>query len=92
MAGDYKRAYEEMRKMVSMYQDKLVPKALERIECLMKNQIAVRCADCQHCALEYKEPNFGEPSKYVRVCLLHDHETTLDDYCSRGESKWGDTK
>ena len=45
------------------------------------------CKDCQHCALEFKEQRFGEPSKYVRVCLLHDHETTLDDYCSLGLRK-----
>ena len=48
-----------------------------------------RCKDCQHCALEFKEQRFGEPSKYVRVCLLHDHETTLDDYCSWGLRKGG---
>ena len=47
----------------------------------------VRCKDCQHCALEFKEQRFGEPSKYIRVCLLHDHETTLDDYCSFGVRK-----
>lgn len=47
----------------------------------------VHCKDCQHCALEFKEQRFGEPSKYIRVCLLHDHETTLDDYCSFGVRK-----
>ena len=46
-----------------------------------------RCKDCQHCALEFKEQRFGEPSQYIRVCLLHDHETTLDDYCSFGVRK-----
>ena len=47
----------------------------------------VHCKDCQHCALEFKEQRFGEPSQYIRVCLLHDHETTLDDYCSWGLRK-----
>ena len=46
-----------------------------------------RCADCQHCALEYTDQGFGYPSRPTRVCIIHDHETKLDDYCSWAKRK-----
>ena len=49
-----------------------------------------RCADCQHCALDYADQGFGYPTKPIRVCIIHDHETTLDDYCSWARRKDGD--
>ena len=49
----------------------------------------VRCADCQHCALDYADRGFGYPTKPIRVCIIHDHETTLDDYCSWARRKDG---
>ena len=48
-----------------------------------------RCADCQHCALEYEDQGFGYPSRPTRVCIIHDHETKLDDYCSWARRKDG---
>ena len=48
------------------------------------------CADCQHCALDYADQGFGYPTKPIRVCIIHDHETTLDDYCSWARRKDGD--
>lgn len=47
----------------------------------------VRCKDCLHCGFDYIEQGFGYPSIPIRVCLLHYHETTLEDYCSYGEAK-----
>ena len=49
----------------------------------------VRCADCQHCALDYADQGFGYPTKPIRVCIIHDHETKLDDYCSWARRKDG---
>ena len=49
----------------------------------------IHCADCQHCALDYAEQGFGYPTKPIRVCIIHDHETTLDDYCSWARRKDG---
>ena len=48
------------------------------------------CADCQHCALDYADRGFGYPTKPIRVCIIHDHETTLDDYCSWARRKDGE--
>ena len=51
--------------------------------------IVTHCADCQHCALDYADRGFGYPTKPIRVCIIHDHETTLDDYCSWARRKDG---
>lgn len=50
----------------------------------------VHCADCQHCYIDYADQGFGYPTKPIRVCIIHDHETTLDDYCSWARRKDGD--
>lgn len=87
MANNYKHLYEQMKKIVCMYQDEIVPLMRKNMERLGRN--IVRCADCQHCALDYADQGFGYPSKPVRVCIIHDHETTLDDYCSWARRKDG---
>lgn len=48
MAENYKHLYEQMKKVVTMYQDEIVPGMWREIEDLEKNQIKVRCKDCKH--------------------------------------------
>lgn len=47
MAENYKLLYEQMKKIVTEYQDKVVPCLREIIKYLEKNQIKVRCKDCK---------------------------------------------
>jgi hypothetical protein len=45
MAENYKHLYEQMKKMVAMYQDEIVPGMREQLEKCVK---VVRCKDCKH--------------------------------------------
>lgn len=49
MAENYKHLYEQMKKMVAMYQDEIVPGLRKTIEEMERNRVeVVRCKDCVH--------------------------------------------
>ena len=48
MAENYKLLYQQMKKVVTTYQDEVVPGLRKIIEDLEKNQIKVRCYECVH--------------------------------------------
>ncbi len=80
MAENYKHLYEQMKKMVTMYQDKIVPGMREQLE---KRVEVVRCKDCKHfgghgaCHCHAADEN-GTPI-FVRE----------NDFCSYGERREG---
>lgn len=82
MAENYKMLYEQMKKIVTTYQDEVVPGLRKIIEDLEKNQITVRCKDCDW----YRQnedicvnPKCG---KSWYGCIV-----PPDHYCSYGERK-----
>jgi hypothetical protein len=85
MAENYKHLYEQMKKMVAMYQDEIVPGMRKSIEELEKNQIKVRCKDCQF-------SKYFEESG-TRKCRTQGglYRTVQDDdFCSYGERREGE--
>ena len=78
MAENYKLLYEQMKKMVAMYQDEIVPGMRKTIEDLEKNQIKVRCKDCWKWY-----PYNGGGSHDCPFCGYPDE----DDFCSYGEKR-----
>lgn len=46
MPENYKQRYEQMKKLVTQYQDEIVPGLRKKIEELEQNQVKVRCLDC----------------------------------------------
>lgn len=49
MADNYKHLYEQMKKMVEMYQDELVPGLRKKIEELEQSRVeVVLCEGCKH--------------------------------------------
>ena len=48
MAEDYKLLYEQMKKIVSAYQDDVMPKMRTLVKQLEGNQIEVRCKECEN--------------------------------------------
>ena len=83
MAENYKHLYEQMKKMVAMYQDEMVPGMRKQIEVLEKNQIGVRCKDCKR-----KESVLCPMSATYEDYPWHD--TKDDDFCSYGERREGE--
>lgn len=87
MAENYKRLYEQAKKMLVMYQDEIVPGFREKIEDMEKNMAeVVRCKDCRYwhedaLACEYlpRSENGTRPAWYG------------DDFCSYGERKTDET-
>lgn len=77
MAENYKHLYEQMRKMVAMYQDEVVPGLRNTIEDLKKNQIQVRCKDCVYWDGDCR-------CNGIQNGLIYDY-TKDDDYCSYGK-------
>ena len=78
MAENYKHLYEQMKKIVAMYQDEIVPGMRKEIEDLEKNQIKVRCKDCQQ--YDYIAYDYG-------LCRKSKLLMKNDDFCSCGERK-----
>ena len=85
-AENYKHLYEQMKKIVAMYQDEIVPGMRREIEDLEKNQIKVRCKDCKH----------YDNSEGICWCKLNSkffpggldwHGFPEDGFCSFGERK-----
>ena len=83
MAENYKLLYEQMKKMVAMYQDEIVPGMRKTIENLEKNQIKVRCKDCKYCT---EDKDYGMFCSHWGSMLA---EPTADDFCSYGERRDG---
>lgn len=84
MAENYKLLYEQMKKIVTTYQDEVVPGLREIIKDLEQNQIKVRCKDCKHLVLTEE----GEHNPNDCVCDYWDTDgLTDDDFCSRGEMR-----
>ena len=87
MAENYKHLYEQMKKIVAMYQDDIVPRMRKEIEDLEKKQIKVRCKVCRFCK---KHPT----SDKVKMCTNEQQWVTEcyplvndNDFCSYGERK-----
>ena len=77
-----------MKKMVEMYQDEIVPGLRKQVEELEKNQVEVRCKDCNH----FKETNgkdSGKPCGYGKCMkpFFIQMIVDADDFCSYGERK-----
>ena len=80
MAENYKRLYEQMKKMLAMYQDEIVPGMRKTIDDLEKNQIKVRCKDCKWAAYGKDYEPYCNHWKSVLYANIKD-----DDFCSYGE-------
>ncbi len=78
MAENYKHLYEQMKKMVAMYQDEIVPGMREQLE---KRVEVVRCKDCKHYSMWKMHCNHPNDS-YI--------EMEADDFCSYGERREGE--
>ena len=76
MPDNYKHLYEQMKTMVEMYQDELVPGLRKKIEELEQSRVeVVRCKDCKHhdrCEMED---------------LLRFFDCIENPYCAAGERK-----
>ena len=87
MAENYKHLYEQMKKIVAMYQDEIVPGMRKTIEEIEKNRVeVVRCKDCKH----------YDNSEGIFWCHLNSkfypggfdwHSFPEDGFCSYGERK-----
>ena len=82
MAENYKHLYEQMKKMVAMYQDEIVPGMREQ---LGKCVEVVRCKDCKHWT---KDGNgYCDDESYCDNPNGLDNYAHPDDFCSYGERK-----
>ena len=86
MAENYKHLYEQTKKMLTMYQDELIPGFRRQIEELEQNQIKVRCNECKH----------YDNSEGICWCKLNSrfypggmdwHSFPEDGFCYYGERK-----
>ena len=92
MAENYKHLYKQMKKMVAMYQDEIVPGMREQLE---KCAEVVRCKDCKHSIWDEKEQMWecllsvdltGDSDTYAMFHEYNDGE----HFCSYGERKDND--
>ena len=80
MAENYKHMYEQMKKMVALYQDEIVPGMREQ---LSKCVEVVRCKDCGHAHL-----TASNEAKYCDMWSLEDELYLPPDFwCAYGERK-----
>ena len=94
MAENYKHLYYEIKKLVELYQDEIVPgfrKAIRRLE----NNPAevVRCKDCAHYHYDVRrrKNRCDHPLLDFDIeCYDHWIDTEPDDFCSRGERRTGE--
>ena len=85
MAENYKFLYEQMKRIVDVYQDIVVPGMREQLE---KRVEVVRCKDCKHWKMA-QSSLVGE----VMVCAGQGNcyiQKAADDFCSYGERKYDD--
>ena len=80
MAENYKHLYEQMKKMVALYQDEIVPGMRKTIETLEKNQVSVRCKDCAHMKEQFRG------ARYCEVWTMFNGMGD-DGFCNYGERK-----
>jgi hypothetical protein len=74
MPNNYKHLYAQMKTMVEMYQDELVPGLRKKIEELEQNRVEVRCKDCISYGSDWR-------------CALLDIVMAGNDFCSYGERR-----
>lgn len=80
MGENYKFLYEQMKHMVTQYQDEIIPGFMEQLE----NQIdAVPVVRCKNCI--YKAKSEVNKKGYL-ICPASGMEITDEDFCSYGES------
>jgi hypothetical protein len=84
MAENYKLLYEQMKKIVTTYQDEVVPCLREIIKDREQNQIKVRCKDCVY---RHDSCFAGNGNTY---CDFHHKNFPLDGFCSYGERRTED--
>ena len=83
MPENYKQRYEQMKKMVDLYQDEIVPGMRKRIEELEQNQVKVRCRECKH--------RTAATIDGIHWCYEHERGALMDDdFCSYGERSEGE--
>ena len=75
MAENYKQLYEQMKKLVALYQDEVVPELREQLASRVE---VVRCKDCKH-----RENIWGE------FCCPYIEDLPVGDdfFCGNGERK-----
>lgn len=79
MAENYKPLYEQMKKIVTTYQDEVVPGLREIIKDLEQNQIKVRCKDCVHMKKQFN-------GRFCDVWCLHNGDGD-EGFCNYGERR-----
>ena len=84
MAENYKHLYQQMKKMVEMYQDEVVPGLRKTIEEMEQNRVEViRCEECKHW---WKKNELCAHPK-CRTGMVCVTEAPPNHYCSYGERK-----
>jgi hypothetical protein len=91
MAENWKHLYQQMKKMVEIYQDEIVPGLRKVIEDLESSRVeVVRCKDCRY----YMESEHPERTGIKFCYRLRDRDGERigynysdDDFCSYGERK-----
>ena len=86
MAENYKILYEQMKKMLDMYQDEIVPNLRKELD---KRVNLVYCRDCKHWQ------HIGDGTGDCTNARFHldghaDPSMKLDDFCSCGERRTDD--
>ena len=77
MSENYKLLYEQMKKMVAMYQDKIVPGLRDQ---LAKSVEVVRCKDCL----------YNENGCCTHSETYDDTRYRPDYFCADGERRYGE--
>lgn len=80
MAKNYKLLYEQTKWMLDKYQDELVPGFRKHIEELKKNQVSVRCKECQFWA-----DGVSGCTDHVKLCKIGFYMVGENGYCVFGE-------
>lgn len=85
MAENYKHLYEQTKKMLTMYQDELIPGFRKKIEELEKNQVKVLCKDCEWCVYDKSSDEHYCNHEYGMIGAVG-----KKFFCSYGERKDND--
>lgn len=81
MAENYKFLYEQMKHIVTKYQDEIIPGFREQLEKQIGSVPVVHCKNCIH--KEKAEVN----EKGYLICPASGMEITDNDFCSYGEKR-----
>lgn len=91
MDENYKHLYEQTKKMLTMYQDELVPGYRKKIEELEKNQVNVRCKECTY--WKHMEDSMGDCTNgRFHIPGVADITMMAEEYCCLGERKDNERK